>query len=170
MARLETQGYLKSRVDGNTVGYSVPLSSDTIRANHKLKDEYFISYSSAPYARKTARIYQFGYGINAHTAVFVDREQLSNTIQINNNCARFIPVCNPNAPEESTPSTVYPAIMAQSHRYKYTQDGIAIQNRIFKDYRSNYMYGDDLTARARGVQILHLLQNGTSNNGQSCLC
>ncbi len=156
MARLETQGYLKSNVDGNTVGYGVPLSSDTIRANHKLKDEYFISYSSAPYARKTARIYQFGYGVNAHSAVFVDREQLANTIQINNNCARFIPVCDPTLPETSSPSTAYPAIMAQSHNYQYTQEGLNINSRIFKNYRSKFMYGDDLTSKGDGCTNIAL--------------
>lgn len=162
MARLETQGYLKSRVDGNTIGYSVPLSSNSIRANHKLKDEYFLSYSTAPYARKTARIYQFGYGINGTQAGGEVRDTIANTIRIDNNCARFIPVCDCTAPETSTSDNRFISVVGNSQQYQYTQEGYDfLTTRKFKNYRCKYMWGDDLTEKGGGCNSLALATKWT---------
>lgn len=158
MARLETQGYLKSRVDGNTVGYSVPFSSNIIRANHRLKDEYFLSYSTAPYCRKTAKIYQFGYGINGTQAGGEVRDTIANTIRTDNNCARFIPICDPTTGETSTDTGAYPNVTGNGQQYKYTQEGYDfLTTRKFKNYRCRYMWGDDLTSKGDGCNNLALV-------------
>ena len=158
MARLETQGYLKSRVDGNTVGYSVPFSSDIIRANHRLKDEYFLSYSAEPYARKTARIYQFGYGINGSQAGGEVRNTIANTIRTDNNCSRFIPICDCTAPETSTTQAYFLSVTGNAQDYKYTQEGYDfLTTRKFKNYRCKYMWGDDLTSKGDGCNRLALV-------------
>lgn len=162
MARLETQGYLKSRVDGNTVGYSVPFSSNIIRANHKLKDEYFLSYSSEPYARKTARIYQFGYGINGTQAGGEVRNTIANTIRTDNNCARFIPICDCTAPETSTTQAYFISVTGSAQDYRFTQEGYDfLTTRKFKNYRCKYMWGDDLTSKGEGCSKLALVTKWT---------
>ena len=162
MARLETQGYLKSRVDGNTIGYSVPLSSDSIRANHKLKDEYFLSYNTEPYSRKTARIYQFGYGINGTQAGGEVRDTIANTIRTDNNCARFIPICDCTLPETSSPNTRYISVVGDLQQYRYTQEGYDfLTTRKFKNYRCNYMWGDDLTTKGDYCNRLALVTKWT---------
>ena len=162
MARLETQGYLKSRVDGNTVGYSVPFSSNIIRANHKLKDEYFLTYSAEPYARKTARIYQFGYGINGTQAGGEVRNTIANTIRTDNNCSRFIPICDCTAPETSTTQAYFISVTGDAQDYSYTQEGYDfLTTRKFKDYRCKYMWGDDLTSKGEGCSKLALVTKWT---------
>lgn len=150
MSRPETVGYLKSRVDSNTIGYGANLA--TYRLNTKLPDNIFIAADPHEYARKTAKILLFsnGYNINAPTETDPQKQDFETVIRTENDCARFIPICDPTTGEQSSVTTAYPNLSGNAQEYYFTQTGInlnpnASNPRYFENYRCKYMYGDDLT-------------------------
>lgn len=84
--------------DGNTVEYSDYFSNNTtFPLNKRLKDDYFLFHCHEKYARKRAKIYQGAYGDVSLDSGATPTEIL-NTITIENNTARFMPIF---APENS---------------------------------------------------------------------
>lgn len=133
MARLELDGTLVSRSEGNEVGYSANMGSPTFLNGKPLKDGTFLFYSSAPYSRKMSEIHQFCYGYNG-TGSSDSRVDMAKIIYpFVTAASRFVPMV---APEYSQAMTFLDDIT-------YVSEGYSISTREFKDLYTQYMYGGD---------------------------
>lgn len=82
--------------DGNKVYYGDFFSNNTtFPLNKRLKDDYFLFECHEKYARKKAKIYQGAYGDISLDSGATPTEIL-NTITIENNTARFMPIFAPD--------------------------------------------------------------------------
>lgn len=131
MARLETNGYLQSYVEGNEVGYSANLGSDVFLNGKPLKDGDFCFYSSAPFARKFLYMFQVAYGLSNVDVLDGERHTFKNMNVAYTPTARFIPIVTPD----------YNGGLSLADEITYKQDGYSISERKFKNLNSPYMYG-----------------------------
>lgn len=143
MARLHQEGVIDSYVDGNSVGYSSSMDDDIFLNGKALKDEDFVFYSSAPYARKALSLYQFCYGYNGD-AGSDERTDMATIIRPVNNVARFVPIVSPD----------YSGGINFNDDITYLREGNDLADRKFKNLQTPYMYGGG-KSKGQNVDRIH---------------